>query len=272
MAQFTHRHLLGRLLLPDDLTRILLHRKHLRLKPHTALKMLIRDVVDIAVVHDPLCAGPLRILRILDMGNLAVIAEYLQTDSRQPLLFRIIRARIDKAADLSFLDFLDDNMLLRLHARVAFDLIVDDVAVRRICTGNDMFVEENRSDAHDKAEQDGGGCNASETDAAGLHRGDLARRRQTAKRQETREQHGHRKRPHDNAGQTEHKDLDDRRQRRAVVRNILRNAKKRARADEDRRERTDSKKKGRKDLPENVFVKNPDLQMHEELSSDRFRK
>ena len=230
--------------------------------------MFVCDLVDVSLVHDPLRTRPLRILRILDVRNLAVCAKDLQAHAYQTLLLRLEGTRIHEPLDLPVLDLLNDEMLLRFHAGIALDLIIDDVAVRRVRTRHDMLVEENGTDTHDKAEQNRRCGDASETDAAGFHRRDLTRGRQASKGQETREQHGHRECPHDNAGQTEHKDLDDRRQRRTVVRNILRNAKERARADKDRRERTDGKEEGQKDLPKDVFVEDSDLQTHR-LSSDR---
>ena len=262
MAQLAHRHFLGGFLLADDLARILLHGEYLRLKAHPPLKVFVCDVVDIPLVHDPLAARPLGVLGVLDVRDLAVRAEDLQADPRQLLLFGIVGARVDETLDLAALDLLDDDVLLRLHARVALDLVVDHVAIRRIRARDDVLVEEDRTDAHEKAKQDRGRSNTAEADAAGLHCRDLARRGKSAKRQKTCEEHRHRERPHDDPGQTEHEYLYDGRQGCPVVRDVLCNAKKRARADENCRERTDGKEKGQKDLTKYILVKNTDFQMH----------
>ena len=166
MPQLPHRHFLGCFLLADDLPRILLYGEYLCLKVHAPLKMFVRDIVNISLMHDPLRSRPLGILGILNVRHLAVRAEDLQTDPRQMLLLGIIGTRIDQAFNLPALDLLDDDVLLRLHAGVALDLVVDYVAVCRICARHNVLIEENRTDADDKTKQDRGGSDAPKTDAA----------------------------------------------------------------------------------------------------------
>ena len=162
-------------MLANDLPWILLYRQHLRLKAHAALDMLVRDLVEIPLVHDPLRTRPLCILRVLNVGHLAVGAKELQTDARQTLPLCIVGTRIHKALDFPVIDLLDDQMLLRLHAGVALDLVVDDIAVRRIRTRYNIFIEKNCAYAHDEAEENRRSRNPSKADAAGLHRRDLTR-------------------------------------------------------------------------------------------------
>ena len=184
-------------------------------------------------MHDPLCTCPFRIFGVFNVTDLAIVAEDLQTHPCQALRCRIILPRVEKPLNIPACNLLDDDMLLGFHAGVAFDLIVNNIAVRRIRPRHHMFIKEDGSNTHEKPKQDGRSGNTHKADAAGLHRRNLTRGRKTAKCEKAREQHGHGERPHDDPWQAEHEDLNDRGKRRPIIRNIFCNAKESPRADKN---------------------------------------
>ena len=205
-------------------------------------------------MHDPLVHAVLGVLRVLDVADLAVLVEVLHGHALQGLRVAVVAARVDEALDLAVLDVLEDDVLLRLHAVVALDLVVDHIAVGRIGPRHDVLVEGDCTDADEKAHDDGRRGDAVKTDATRLHGRDLARAREASECQERREQHGHREGPHDDRRQAKDEDLDDGRQRCAVIRDVLGDLEERTRTDEDSRECADAEDEGLEDLPEYVFV------------------
>ena len=150
------------------------------------LTLALRDVVEHAVVHDPLVHAVLSVLRILDVADLAIFIEVLHGHALQGLRVAVIAARVDKALDLAVLDILEDDVLLRLHAVVALDLVVEHVAVGRVGPRHDVLVEGDCADADDEAHEHGRCRDAVKADAARLHRRDIARAREAPERQERR--------------------------------------------------------------------------------------
>ena len=130
------------------------------------LALAIGDIIEHAVVHDPFLPRELRVLRVLDMADLACAVELLQRDALQALTVRVVTARVEQPLDLAVLDILKDDMVLRLRARVPLDLIIDDVAVGGIRPRHDMLIEEDRHNAHEEAEEDGRHRDAEKADAA----------------------------------------------------------------------------------------------------------
>ena len=211
------------------------------------------NLVDRSPIHRPLRALPLRIGGILHVLRLTLL-ERLQRHAFERFRCSVVATRIHEALHLAVLDLLDDDVILRLGCGVALDLVGDDVLVGVVRARHDVLREEDGKDADDDAENDDGRSDAIEAHAARLHRRDLARTRQPAKRQERRQEHRHGKCIDGDGGQAKDEHLYDGAKRCAVFRNVLRDAKERAGADEYGRRAAYTEEEGEADLTEDVFV------------------
>ena len=188
-----------------------------------ALVFILGNVIDDAVMHDPFLAIPVGKVSILYMLYLAVRAKFLQRHALQLLRLGIKETRISQTLHLALGNLLDNDVFLTLHGRVALNLVVEHIAVGRICPRNHVFIEGNRPDADNEAKDKGGHGNTGKADAAGLHGRYLTVAGQAAEGQKCRQQHGHRKSPHNDTGQAKDEDFDNRLQRSAIIRYVLSN-------------------------------------------------
>ena len=173
------------------------------------LILTIGNIINHAIVHGPHIVLPLSIFSIFYMLQLTVF-KGLHGNTFHSVGIRHKLTSINQLFNFAFLNFLDDNMLLRLRGQIALYLIFQHITVGLVSPRHHIFVEHNSKNADQYAQNNRRKSNPVEANATGLHSCYLAIARKPAYGQQTGQQHGHRKSPNNNARQAQHKNLDNR--------------------------------------------------------------
>ena len=91
--------------------------------------LIFGDVINHTAMHYPRVVLPLGVVGILNMSDLPITIKFLHCYALQRLTLCFILTGIDQSLNFAVVDFLDDDMLLRLHFGVALYFIINHVVI-----------------------------------------------------------------------------------------------------------------------------------------------